>query len=158
MYLLSLSFTTHRQAAPVVWPGRLAVYGRNLEFTKSSRQCHEIAVFIPYDNTCSQATTCISHFSLSFYNTHRQKALTFCQGLLSSISPCYWSAPPGRPFDICFLPPVYQMSTKKAGESLGGQGVWKCGNLGRSTRCLPISLFYIESADFLFVSSVSLIF
>ena len=129
MYLLSLSFTTHRQAAPVVWPGRLAVYGRNLEFTKSSREGHEIAVFIPYDNTCSQATTCISHFSLSFYNTHRQDALAYGQGVLS----------------FCIDPAqVYQMSTKKRRQSLGGQGPRFLTFFRMSTRCLPTGLFYIE--------------
>ena len=68
MYLLSLSFTTHRWKAPVL-PGPFAAPGRKWEFTKSSWAGHEIAAFVFYDAIVAQLQH-VSPISPSPFTTH----------------------------------------------------------------------------------------
>jgi hypothetical protein len=68
MYLLSLSFTTHRRKAPVL-PGPFAAPGRKWEFTKSSWAGHEIAAFVFYDAIVAQLQH-VSPISPSPFTTH----------------------------------------------------------------------------------------
>ena len=52
------------------------------KFTKCSRQRHDSAMFLRYDNTVARKQNCISHFSLSF-TTHTSKgAPARCRGPL----------------------------------------------------------------------------
>ena len=48
-------------------------------FTKCSYHCHDFALILRYDSIVPNVPI-ISHFSLSFYNTHRRKALAVWPG------------------------------------------------------------------------------
>ena len=131
MYLLSLSFTTHRRKAPVL-PGPFAAPGRKWEFTKSSWAGHEIAAFVFYDAIVAQLQH-VSPISPSPFTTHR------------------WTPLANRPRGSVLLRqffPVYQMSTKKAVNPLRRRRLTAFHILGRLPDVYQFNFFTSEGLLF----------